>query len=95
MLSSYIEIPRVVNLSQVLHVFTYHNCYPRLRVVMDPSSVDLDEGKIFHDQCSGFYLDDQKYIRFDALPQRGNSLKQNFFSDADLGVVIITRKYHT
>ena len=44
MFFNHLEIPRVDNLSQVLHAFAYSKFYPYSQVVMDPSTVNHDEG---------------------------------------------------
>ena len=98
LLSQYLACPREGHLEAVYHVFAYLRMRPVNKLVLDPTTVSLDEDT-FHNADIGtwreFYGDVEELMPAGAPEPRGRSVHIACFVDSDHAGNKVTRRSHT
>lgn len=97
-LSQYLASPREGHLEAVYHIFAFLKTHPKMKIVFDPKSVELDENafhtpdaKAWHD----FYGDLAEELPPRMPTPRGNAVDITCFVDANHAGNVVTRRSQT
>ena len=98
LLSQYLACPREGHLEALYHIFAYLRMRPVTKLVLDPTTVSLDEDA-FHNPDIGtwreFYGDVEELMPAGAPEPRGKSVHIACFVDSDHAGNKVTRRSHT
>ena len=97
-MSEYLACPREGHLEALYHIFAYLRMRPISKLVLDPTTVNLDE-EAFHNPDIGtwreFYGDVTELLPAGAPEPRGKSVQVACFVDSDHAGNKITRRSHS
>jgi hypothetical protein len=95
MLSSYLAQPRVGHLDAVFRIFTYLKAHNSSKLVLDPSTPNIDERHFTTYDWEDFYRGAKQTIPPNMPEPRGRGVEIHCFVDADHAGDRITRHSHT